>query len=687
MAIEIIDGFKVNSAVPVDNRIVASGSTARNAIAYKYNGLRVYDTYDGIPYVWNNNTWNKESESSLSVPSNITLGYGSTSTYKVGQILKVLDNNKQLTNSNMFELNWLNASGAITNRVIAINHIDGSGNNTTNTVSNTAKLDVKGSIKATSFEGSGANITDISPLNFNTSTSKIKINQIEPGTNGYVLSTGLDPGNPSSSILQWINLNQAIAPSSITTSIETGSSNPHYLTFVPSNGAAPLYTNFSSVTNLIGVIPSTNQIVVKNLNNPVSPPYSFINEQNTGIYRSAAGSLAISILGTKKIEVDTNGLKINAGSAANPGLTFIGANNYGIYQKTVTNHNRIGVVVNSAEVMRIKSTGGPGNGNTTLFGNGGVLSLVGNTHAYIEFYRQGSATPDATSVATPVASGRGAYIGFPSGSSQDFYLTNETPNTFYSLKNDGRVEIASRVNVAYGITMGNKGGSTVDSGYGVYMYGTFTSAQLQTPHAGVIARFDANVGSSSYTTAYMTTQGLVLWGHPTGSGGQPSFSGSAAVPSLTFNGNGGTGLYSDAANTLGITTGGVSRFILNQTVLHISSTITTSLFGGVQIGSNSTIIRRVIAGTIVAYRDGSQCSISYGSGFAATMMTSGNSARARVTFNTPFTGSNLSIIISPINTSSSMTVYVHSWDSGRFDIGTAGFGAGTITISFIVMQV
>ena len=57
MPIQIIDGFQLNSSLPIDNRVVASGSVARDAIPYKYEGLRVFDTSDGLPYVWMNNTW------------------------------------------------------------------------------------------------------------------------------------------------------------------------------------------------------------------------------------------------------------------------------------------------------------------------------------------------------------------------------------------------------------------------------------------------------------------------------------------------------------------------------------------------------------------------------------------------------------------------------------------------------
>ena len=95
MAIEIIDGFKLSTAVPVDSRIVASGSSARSSIPYKYDGLRVFDTFDSIAYVWMNNNWASENKSSLSIPSNITPNFASGAGYKAGQVLKVLNTNNQ----------------------------------------------------------------------------------------------------------------------------------------------------------------------------------------------------------------------------------------------------------------------------------------------------------------------------------------------------------------------------------------------------------------------------------------------------------------------------------------------------------------------------------------------------------------------------------------------------------------
>lgn len=59
MAINISEQFIVNVALPIDSRIVASNSTDRDAIIYKYDGLRVFLQDDRKTYVWNesSSTW------------------------------------------------------------------------------------------------------------------------------------------------------------------------------------------------------------------------------------------------------------------------------------------------------------------------------------------------------------------------------------------------------------------------------------------------------------------------------------------------------------------------------------------------------------------------------------------------------------------------------------------------------
>jgi len=70
MAITIYDSFNIqfgsqsgSTSRPIDVRIVASGSVAMNAIQYKYDGLRVFDTSTRNGYVWNSseNSWDIET--------------------------------------------------------------------------------------------------------------------------------------------------------------------------------------------------------------------------------------------------------------------------------------------------------------------------------------------------------------------------------------------------------------------------------------------------------------------------------------------------------------------------------------------------------------------------------------------------------------------------------------------------
>ena len=75
MAIPIIDNFKLNSNLPIETRIVASNSTARDAIEYKYDGLKVFDLDTRITWIWNQNkylitsvtssSWDDESDGNI----------------------------------------------------------------------------------------------------------------------------------------------------------------------------------------------------------------------------------------------------------------------------------------------------------------------------------------------------------------------------------------------------------------------------------------------------------------------------------------------------------------------------------------------------------------------------------------------------------------------------------------------
>lgn len=68
MSINITDGFNINYAAPVDYRMVATNSTARLAITYKYNGLKVFQTDNRNTYIWNStsSSWSIENSDKIS---------------------------------------------------------------------------------------------------------------------------------------------------------------------------------------------------------------------------------------------------------------------------------------------------------------------------------------------------------------------------------------------------------------------------------------------------------------------------------------------------------------------------------------------------------------------------------------------------------------------------------------------
>lgn len=58
MPISTIDNFNINAKLAIDSRMVASNSTVRDAIAYKYDGLKVFQLDTRYTYVWNQTSFN-----------------------------------------------------------------------------------------------------------------------------------------------------------------------------------------------------------------------------------------------------------------------------------------------------------------------------------------------------------------------------------------------------------------------------------------------------------------------------------------------------------------------------------------------------------------------------------------------------------------------------------------------------
>jgi len=88
MPISIQTNFDVSTNYPIDSRLVATDSTARDAISYKYIGLKVYDLSDGLTYVWSTgDIWKIDGVGGLngiysgsgSIPTNVGISLGTVS--------------------------------------------------------------------------------------------------------------------------------------------------------------------------------------------------------------------------------------------------------------------------------------------------------------------------------------------------------------------------------------------------------------------------------------------------------------------------------------------------------------------------------------------------------------------------------------------------------------------------------
>jgi hypothetical protein len=273
MSIQIIDGFQVNTAAPIDNRIVASGSVARNAIPYKYEGLRVFDTSDSVAYVYVNGAWRSENSSGI-------VGSGTTN------YLTAYTSVNTIGNSLLYQ-----ASSIIRTQGdrVAINTADGS-------------------VTAVSFIGAGSGITSIPGANIN--NGSVNINKLINGSNGQVLVSGV-------SSTTWIDSNQMTVGTASSVGVTPSSTNAtHYLTFVDSAvaGSKKLLLDSSGIT----YNPSTNQLGGISLNiangTALSPSLSFTGDTDTGIFSPSSNVTAIASSGSEKVRFAETGVSTGFGT-------------------------------------------------------------------------------------------------------------------------------------------------------------------------------------------------------------------------------------------------------------------------------------------------------------------------------------------------------------------------------------
>jgi hypothetical protein len=273
-----------------------------------------------------------------------------------------------------------------------------------------------------------------------------------------------------------------------------------------------------------------------------------------------------------------NAIYVNDGTAAIPSMVFDGDTNKdtGFYRIT---ENTIGVAAGGSNVLSIGLNNSTfTNGQTLNIGSSGTTSPL-NVYGLATIYNGLNVTSGATLVQALTAAG---LITASAG------LTVANGKTL----NVGLSGTGSNLNVYGPITTSS--GITVTAG--ATSVQALTTAGLLTASAGltITTGQTLNVGSSGTTsplnvyglatimngltvTASVTSvQALTAAGLITASAGITVAPGTVALPSITFTPDTTTGFYRIGTNNIGITTNGVKRFDVSNTLTQITTDLLTT---------------------------------------------------------------------------------------------------------------
>jgi hypothetical protein len=358
MSIQIIDNFQINNSKPIDNRMVVGPGqfyTTRDSLPYKYDGMRVWDLNDNIPFVWTGSTFSTESASSIS-------GSGTPN-----HIPKFISPGNVIQDS----IIWDNATNV------------GIG-----TITPDKKLTVAGDIKSTGsggFYGIGTNLTNLNATNITSGT--LQLTRLQNGTSGYILTAGGGAPiwtNPASITVgdstNAVNISHSLASDFSSARrllfIDTTSTSGNHqvktstsYTFTPSNNT--LYLNGYMG---IGTSPSTSYRLSVSGNGYFTGPIGVQTTPNT--------SYAIQTVGDVRL---INGdMLTQPGSESVPSHTFYTDTNTGMYSY---GSDSIGFTTGGKLKFRMRSGvsselefwnwNGSGGVNGTLINWGNKLSLGG----------------------------------------------------------------------------------------------------------------------------------------------------------------------------------------------------------------------------------------------------------------------------------------------------------------------
>jgi hypothetical protein len=400
MAIKIQDNFQLNVALPIDNRIVASGSTARNNIAFKYDGLRVFDTSDRKSYVWNS--------SSLSWSDSDTAGTGVVSTLA----------------------KWGTTTGLTSSGVY---FVSGSGLNVGKVGINTS--DPKGSLH---IEGDGG----VAKFVFHSYSTGVVFGQNfwNNGSDQF-----FDFGNGSSVIRMNTSghidfLCRVTGAAALNSTGGDGNTNM-MMKIDPSQNRTFLYTDL--ILSSTRTLPTTSALLLRRnstFSTSTTPDVTWWNNDQTGIYHPGNNIIAFSISSTQMMRLTSTGLIVGNQTQTSNRILINNTTSVGTYLQATNASMGSGSTrgaffgINTVGSAAISSREGTGDSTKPIsFGfSGGLIHHKFEPSSLQIYNRIGSAATEAQSITGDVSrliTGFGSWTTSASGNFDAFIGSIRVPNT------------------------------------------------------------------------------------------------------------------------------------------------------------------------------------------------------------------------------------------------------------------
>jgi hypothetical protein len=336
-----------------------------------------------------------------------------------------------------------------------------------------------------------------------------------------------------------------------------------------------------------------------------TPAINFTGDLDTGIYRVGADSVGISTGGVKKVEVKSTGVNVNTditiggmkqvltsnGTVSLPSLTFNGDADTGLYRIGADN---IGITTGGTKRVQISSAGLAVNAaisTTGVFnvsdGSVGSPSITFSADNNTGFYRVGNDSVGITAGGVKKVEVKSTGVTVNTG------LTVTTSLTVTNGLSANTLTLTGAISAASGSAGAPEYSFTTDLDTGFYRVG---ADNLGLATGGVkrvqISSTDLNVNT-----------GITI----AGANQLKTANGSAATPSHSFNGDLDTGMYRIGADTIGITTGGTKRVeikaagVIVNTALTVttSATITNALTANTVSATQTVTTQTVTSNTVI----------------------------------------------------------------------------------------